>query len=169
MFSFSWRKFLAFEWIMFLLVGCFWASAVSFPLYLIGAFKNPEALPKYIAIMAGPYVVYLFFRLIWLLGKSIWWAYWTEELFFRHWAEKRFAKEWLRVAVFGFCWALVAVWPMLYFKMFLKVEHIFSSIIVLFFPYLTYLVSKVMFILFGSIRWAILELMDAPEAKLKRK
>lgn len=169
MFSFSWRKFFAFEWIMFLLVGCFWATAVTFPLYLVGALKHIESWPKYLPFIIGPYIAYFVLRCLWLLGQSIWWAYWTESVFYRSWAERRFAQEWFRVAVFGFGWALLAALPMLYFKVLFHQKHFFASVGILFFPYFVYLFFKFLIFLFDSVRWATLELMDAPEAKLKRK
>ena len=85
------RKFFAFEWLVFLIAGLFWAAAMFLPLFLSRAFDNKAALFKNLLILFGPYVLYFVVRVVYLLYRSIVWAYLVSNFFFRSEAERRLA------------------------------------------------------------------------------
>ena len=148
------KKFLAFEWVMVWIFGFFWAGVMSFPLFLTGAFDNKAAAFENFMIIAGPYLLYLACRLLFLIGYSVYWAYLTSNFFFTHQGEKIFAEEWYRFVMFFIVWAIVLAYPMHKMEMFTSFP---SGIIVLtfVFPYAGYLLARMLWAFLRSFGWSV--------------
>ncbi len=163
------KKFFAFEWLMLLVIGLFWAAAMAFPLYLSRSFDNKADLLENILIMTGPYLVYLFVRSLWLLGRSIVWAYLTSNFFFTSLKEKAFAEEWMRFVFFGLLWMMCISVPMYLTGMFTDEGGFFTDVLILFAPYMFYLLAKSILIFFKSIGWAVFEVSKEVPIKQNNK
>ena len=167
---FKLKKFLAFEWLMFLIMGLFWAMAMALPLYLSGAFDNKSALPENVLIMCGPYLAYLFLRSLWLLGCSIVWAYLTSSFFFTSYGEKAFAEEWMRFVFFGLLWMACISVPMYLTGMFTEEHEMIRNGMILCSAYGFYLLAKMIVSFFKSINWAVLQVSEKdPVSRKKQK
>lgn len=164
------KKFLAFEWLMFLMVGLFWAVAVAFPLYLSNSFDHKVTWHQQILMMGLPYIVYLCLRSLWLLWRSVVWAYLTTNFFFRSEKEKVFAGEWLCFVLFGLLWAMIVSVPMYFTGMFTDEGSLIRNIGVLFLLYFLYLCVRTVWSFFMSIGWAVREISsESPTRQKNRK
>jgi hypothetical protein len=160
------KKFFAFEWLMLLVIGFFWAAAMALPLYLSQSFDNKADLPENILIMTGPYLVYLCVRSLWLLGRSVVWAYLTSNFFFISLKEKAFAEEWMRFVFFGLLWMMCISVPMYLTGMFTDEGGLFTDALFLLAPYMCYLLAKGILAFLKSIGWAVVEV--SKEAPIKQ-
>ena len=145
------RKFFAFEWLVFLIAGLFWAAAMFLPLFLSRAFDNKAALFKNLLILFGPYVLYFVVRVVYLLYRSIVWAYLVSNFFFRSEAERRLADEWIMVVLLLLYWSLLMVFPIHLAGLFSRMSWPLACGILVG----PYLLSVIFRYLYKSLIWSI--------------
>jgi hypothetical protein len=146
------KKFIAFEWIMLWIFGFFWAAAMFLPLYLTGALKQPGELLKNVIIMGGPYAAYVIVRILFLLGKSLYWAYITSNFFFTTQEEKVFADEWLRFVLFVPFWGIIVAYPIYRMRADLNWFYIVAIVAL---PYMGYFLLRAFGAIGSSLGWAL--------------
>ena len=116
------RKFIAFEWLMLMIVGFFWGAAMFLPLFLSRSLADPAAFGKNFLIIAGPYCAYFFCRLGYLYYRSLRWAWLVSDMFYSSEGERVFAQEWIYSALFFTLWSLVLAYPLYITDMFLPLN-----------------------------------------------
>ncbi|MBF0594363.1 MAG: hypothetical protein HQL22_05280 [Candidatus Omnitrophica bacterium] len=147
----KWRKFLAFEWLMFLIVGFFWAAAMAIPLLFTRSFEDKGLFWQNFVVMFGLYLVYLAGRLLFLLFRSLRWAYLVSNVFFTSETQKRFADEWTLFVLLFIFWSLVIVYPLWFLNFFARKEWPIALLIMAA-PYTGFIFARWAFV---SARWAV--------------
>lgn len=112
------KKFLAFEWIVFVILCVFWPTAIYLPLLFNGFFDHKSLLQFNTTVMFGPYIIYLIVRSVYLFYRSLRWAYLVSNFFFRSDKERKIADEWFVFILLGLLWGFVIVWPLYLVEMF---------------------------------------------------
>lgn len=64
------KKFLAFEWVVFVILCIFWPVVTYLPLLFNDYFDHKSLLQFNIVVMFGPYIVYLIIRSVYLFYRS---------------------------------------------------------------------------------------------------
>ncbi|MEI6437800.1 MAG: hypothetical protein WCO69_03505 [Candidatus Omnitrophota bacterium] len=145
----AWRKFLAFEWLMLVIFGFFWGTAMWLVLFLSGGLADKEEFWRNFFIMVGPYAAYLVCRSLYLLYRSLRWAYLVANFLFRSEAEKTFAQEWLLFVILGVLWAFILIYPLYVVEMFSAKAWPWAALIMVA-PYGSFLVVR--WVVVSSIR-----------------
>jgi len=135
------RKFLAFEWLMFVILGLFWGVAMFLPLFLSKSLADKAAFWKNFFIITGPYLIYAVTRLIFLLYRSFRWAYLVSNLLFTSEQERRFADEWAFFLFLMILWSAVIAYP-LYVAELLFPEFSPAAVIVMIGPYCVFMAIR---------------------------
>lgn len=156
------KKFLIFEWRIFLVVGVFWAAAMFLPLLITGALDNKAELLKNILLMCGPYLAYVAGRGLFLFVKSLIWAYVVSNVCFTSDSQKRTADEWLVFNVLFTFWLLLILGLLLLTEGGLKRGNLLLITGVIAFPYVSYLLFRLVTWLLRMAGWAG---RDATEAQ----
>lgn len=149
------KKFIAFEWLMFWVVGLLWAASISLMLSLSNAFRHKELLSRHILYMFTPYGIYLAGRFIYLVYRSLLWAYLTSNFFFTSTWQKIVAEEWFRFVAFVLVWGMIMALPMYWAGMFTDNTSWGWIILVLLGPYAGYWVWRWLGMLVNSWGWAL--------------
>jgi hypothetical protein len=142
------KKFFVFEGLMLLVFGVFWGVCMFLPLFLSGSLENKERFLLNMFIMCGPYAAYMSLRCLFLLGKSLVWAYSVSNVSFTSEMERRLAEEWLIFNLFFSLWAVIMGYPL--YNMGMRADWTNSSFLaaVILLPYCGYLVYRLMSFIF---------------------
>ncbi len=132
------KKFLAFEWLMFLLFGLFWCGVMFLPLFLTGAFHSKGHLGKVFLVMGGPYMAYLSCRSIFLLAKSVFRAYLISNFLFTSEREQQMADEWILFVLLVILWVIVVGGPLVYTGILIDKNAWPIGVLLIVTPYLLY-------------------------------
>ncbi|MBF0122960.1 MAG: hypothetical protein HQL21_06090 [Candidatus Omnitrophica bacterium] len=136
------KKFLIFEWRMFLLLGVFCPAAMFLPLSLIGFIENNKGFGKIALILWGLYLGYLGVRVVFLFFKSLIWAYLISNFLFTSEREKIIAEEWLTFNLLFSAW-FVSISYLIYVKgISLDRRSLFLTAIFILIPYVLYLAYR---------------------------
>lgn len=152
---FNWKKIIVFEWLMFLIVGVFWAAAMSLPLFLTGSLQEKASAVSNYIILWGPYAIYLVGRVLFLLFRSFMWTHLVSNYLFRTSKEKSFAEECSLVLILVVFWSLIMAYPLYLTKFFVSREKWFLGVLILLGPYLMSWAFRFLFSFFLSFGWTL--------------
>ncbi|NLE65605.1 MAG: hypothetical protein GX606_06790 [Elusimicrobia bacterium] len=149
------KKFLAGEWLMFLVIGCFWAAAMFLPLFLTRALKDPSQALENFLIMWGPYLVYFSARSVMLLIRSVIRAYLVANYFFTSGRQKQLAQEWILLFLLVIVWGCVMAYPLYVADLFDGWVRVLFNTGVVLGPYVAHWLLRLGWMLMGLIAWAV--------------
>ncbi len=123
------------------------------PLFFTKTLTDKTLFWRNALILGGPYMFYIVVRSVYLLYRSLRWAYLVSNLFFTSKKEKQLADEWIIFVGLVFLWLGVMVYPLA------RGEVLMSSWLgIAGFVVAPYFIYKAVRFIFMSIGWAVGEL-----------